>query len=194
MISLPPLLPHSVRQAIVSILKTLRWTFVAVVYTDDNYGVEGSRMLKEEAMRNNICVNASIPIRSGASMDWVVSQLLSARQRAEGESMAVVYIGEKDKAENLIFNVWSLRVGGGTRGSLLLLSSTIVSPFSTRCRFIIKIIFIIIIIIIIIVIIIIIIIIIIIDVVVVVLIMIIITISILVIVITIFGSSSVTWC
>ena len=97
-------------QSIVAILKELRWTFVAVVYTDDNYGVMGSRMLKEAAAAAKICINESIVISGDTGMDTVVSRLVNMRHRAEDESLAVVYIGGKDKAENLIFHVRSRSV------------------------------------------------------------------------------------
>ena len=97
-------------QSIVAILNELRWTFVAVVYTDDNYGVMGSQMLKEAAAVAKICINESIVISGDTGMDTVVSRLVNMRHRAEDESLAVVYIGGKDKAENLIFHVRSRSV------------------------------------------------------------------------------------
>ncbi|KAK7102049.1 uncharacterized protein [Littorina saxatilis] len=99
-------------KAIVAILKELRWTFLAVVYTDDNYGVMGSQALREEASKANICINDSIPIGKDTDLNNVVAGLINTRNHAEGQSMAVVYIGEKDKAENLMFNVRSRKSYG----------------------------------------------------------------------------------
>ncbi|KAL8604320.1 hypothetical protein ACOMHN_028083 [Nucella lapillus] len=99
-------------KTIVAILKQLRWTYLVVVYTDDNYGEAGSRMLRAEARASNVCVNDTIAIHSHTPMVSVVSQLVRTRQNTEGGTMAVVYIGQKDKAENLIFNVRSLAAFG----------------------------------------------------------------------------------
>ena len=110
------------RQSIVAILKKLRWTFVAVVHVDDNYGVMGSQMLKEAAAAAKICINDSIAISSETGMGNVVSRLVNMRHRAEGGSLAVVYIGDKDTAESLIFHVRSRRVRhAGDCTSVLLL-------------------------------------------------------------------------
>lgn len=82
------------------------------MYTDDVYGKTGSRMLQEMAVRERICINTSIVITSDpAVMTSVVSQLIGVRARAKDQSLAVVYIGAKDKAENLVFNLKSQRVG-----------------------------------------------------------------------------------
>jgi hypothetical protein len=86
-----------------AILKELHWTFAVVVYTNDNYGIMGSRLLLREAKALDICINASIAI--GNDMVAVVTQLMLAKQQAGGGSLAVVYIGEKDRAENLVFNL-----------------------------------------------------------------------------------------
>ncbi|XP_076447686.1 uncharacterized protein LOC143284661 [Babylonia areolata] len=99
-------------KTIVAILKQLRWTFLVVLYTDDNYGAAGSRLLQEQARASNICINDSIPIKTHTPLDTVVSRLLRTHQTTEGESMAVVYIGEKDKAENIIFNLRSREASG----------------------------------------------------------------------------------
>ncbi|PVD25332.1 hypothetical protein C0Q70_15832 [Pomacea canaliculata] len=99
--------------AIIQILKQLSWSFVALVYTDDVYGTTGSRMLQEMAVRERICINTSIVITSDpAVMTSVVSQLIGVRARAKDQSLAVVYIGAKDKAENLVFNLKSQRALG----------------------------------------------------------------------------------
>lgn len=69
-------------------------------------------MLQEMAVRERICINTSIVITSDpAVMTSVVSQLIGVRARAKDQSLAVVYIGAKDKAENLVFNLKSQRVG-----------------------------------------------------------------------------------
>ena len=57
-----------------------------------------------------MCINASIPITIKTKMPDVVGELLRVRERAEDGSLGVVYIGEKDTAENLIFTVASRKV------------------------------------------------------------------------------------
>nr|KAG5699497.1 hypothetical protein BaRGS_020056 [Batillaria attramentaria] len=93
-------------EVMVSILKRLHWTFVAIVYTSDNYGTMGARTLEKHARANNVCVDVSVPlIKGNGGMETVVSKLIEMRDRAESKSVAVVFIGEKDTAEFFVYNL-----------------------------------------------------------------------------------------
>lgn len=52
---------------IVEILQQMSWTYVAVVYSNDDYGYKASVKLSELASKKGICIFKSFPLGTGTA-------------------------------------------------------------------------------------------------------------------------------
>ncbi|XP_067127644.1 metabotropic glutamate receptor 3-like isoform X1 [Centruroides vittatus] len=88
-------------QAILDILRTFRWTYVSVVYSDTDYGNKGYEKLQDLALEYNICFSSPQSINvdhfSDADYDTVVKNLMH-----KTNARVVVVFADKQTARNLM--------------------------------------------------------------------------------------------
>ncbi|XP_054165125.1 metabotropic glutamate receptor 3-like, partial [Oppia nitens] len=88
-------------QAILEILKTFRWTYVSVVYSDTDYGNKGYDLLQELAYYHNICFSSPQAINvdhfADADYDNVIKNLMH-----KINARVVVVFTDKNTARNIM--------------------------------------------------------------------------------------------
>ncbi|XP_013382567.1 uncharacterized protein LOC106153255 [Lingula anatina] len=90
-------------QAMVEILKALGWDYVAIVYTNENYGINGYQELKAAAQKEGICIatprigNYSIPLATSSDrFDRIISDLVQSGTRG------VIFFGLQEYGKRLL--------------------------------------------------------------------------------------------
>ncbi|XP_062603475.1 uncharacterized protein LOC134265243 [Saccostrea cucullata] len=95
-------------KAIVQLLLELRWTYVAAIHTNDNYGFSGINEIKALAKSHNICVDVVVSV--GSSEDFssditrqnLYNNLEQQQNRAENKRLGVIYFGNKNVIKSLL--------------------------------------------------------------------------------------------
>ncbi|KAK6176503.1 hypothetical protein SNE40_014775 [Patella caerulea] len=92
-------------EVIVQTLKKLDWSYAALVHTEDSYGENGMEAIKKRTKQENICITKTIKIESNTKLHDVIAELRRITHNAKDGILAVIYFGQKDRAENLLFSV-----------------------------------------------------------------------------------------
>ncbi|KAL5014216.1 hypothetical protein ScPMuIL_008486 [Solemya velum] len=96
-------------KVIVNMMVQFGFTYVAGVYTDDNYGVGGMRAVKELAESEGICIEAMHQVNHVASTEnflayeEVITKLQEQQKRSRDESLGVVYFGNQKTIRFLLY-------------------------------------------------------------------------------------------
>ncbi|XP_070177052.1 uncharacterized protein [Littorina saxatilis] len=83
-------------EVIIKLLIKLKWNYVALVYTDDEYGRVAAAALLKKAKSNNICVPLSVSF-SKEGTSTIITSLTGSKQT--GQITGVVFFGHKLDAQ-----------------------------------------------------------------------------------------------
>ncbi|KAK0044253.1 metabotropic glutamate receptor 5 [Biomphalaria pfeifferi] len=90
---------------IASLMKQLNWTFVVIAHKSNEYGTSGAKLLKAKSEELGICVQDVLPIIDFNHNSDFTKSLISLLLQSKGSSLALVFIGSRDDAENLMFMI-----------------------------------------------------------------------------------------
>ncbi|XP_046567314.1 uncharacterized protein LOC124275718 isoform X1 [Haliotis rubra] len=96
-------LPDTVQiRPILDILKTLDWTYVALVHSDDIYGRSAATLLKTEGRKNGVCFIKSVEVPPIVDRPALFAELRQVKEATEDKHLAVVYFGLRDGAKDIM--------------------------------------------------------------------------------------------
>ncbi|KAH9508057.1 hypothetical protein Btru_052726 [Bulinus truncatus] len=86
---------------IANLLKQLNWTYVAIIHKSNEYGTSGAKVLQAKSEALGICIQRVLAVE-----DFNIKQELNLLlDKAKDFSLAIVFIGSRDDAENLLFTI-----------------------------------------------------------------------------------------
>ncbi|XP_060062918.1 uncharacterized protein LOC132543434 [Ylistrum balloti] len=98
-------------QVVIQLLKDLKWTYIAALHTNDNYGLSGMEKILQLARENGICVDVVQAINATENFAEIVKlenffqALLHQKSLAKDRKLGIVYFGQKNVIEILLIRL-----------------------------------------------------------------------------------------
>ncbi|OWF56546.1 Metabotropic glutamate receptor 5 [Mizuhopecten yessoensis] len=98
-------------QVVIQLLKDLNWTYIAALYTNDNYGSSGMEKILQLARENGICVDVVQAINSTenfaniATLENFLNILIHQKKQTKNKTLGIVYFGQKNVIERLLIRL-----------------------------------------------------------------------------------------
>ncbi|XP_069101089.1 uncharacterized protein [Argopecten irradians] len=98
-------------QVVIQLLKDLKWTYIAALHTNDNYGSSGMEKILQLARENGICVDVVQAINSTenfaniATLENFLKVLTNQKNQAKDQKLGIVYFGQKNVIERLLIRL-----------------------------------------------------------------------------------------
>lgn len=90
--------------AITDMLQGLKWTYIAVIHINDSYGRSASESLARHAVSRGICIQGTLVLTSSTFSNDLSAML----KKSLGNSLAVVFMGSSEDADDLLYAIEKL--------------------------------------------------------------------------------------
>ncbi|KAK3601711.1 hypothetical protein CHS0354_016070 [Potamilus streckersoni] len=92
--------PDTYAQALVELMKYLKWNYVSLIYTNDSHGRSYKDLIRTKAFKEMICITSEFSLNSLESTDVlyrmtdnIIGQLSKIMATASEDNLGVVYVG-----------------------------------------------------------------------------------------------------